>query len=82
MMVEEIDRGLVKKIKKRIDDVIKKNKDEFKSAEDLNQAKKIASQLVKASDPSEMINQVADIANLVKDSKKLSKEFENILDMI
>lgn len=82
LLQEELKSVQLKKIKSSIDKFIKVNKDKFNSPDAIKDAKKIANSIMEFEDDLELINTIADLSNLVKDSKEVADELGKILDMV
>ena len=79
MIIQEATNNHLKKIHKATVDFIKKNKADFK---DYNGAMKVADTIPSKSDESDIISLIADLSNLMKDSKKHESSLDNIIDMV
>ena len=79
MILQEANENHIKKIHKTTVDFIKKNKADFK---DFNNAIKVANSILSKTDESDIISVIADLSNLMKDSKKHENSLDNIIDMV
>lgn len=79
MVMQEASDNHKKKIHKATVDFIKKNKAEFK---DFNGAMKVANTIPSMSEESDIISVIADLSNLMKDSKKHETSLDKIIDMV